>query len=49
MRDSLGVAGLALCLVLWIAHAASAPMTSEQEENMPDFGNPAVASRLKCR
>ena len=24
------------------------PMTSEQEENMPDFGDPAVAEKLKC-
>jgi hypothetical protein len=37
-----------IALIIGIIHVNSAPMTEEQEQNMPDFGNPNVAAKLKC-
>ena len=37
-----------IALAIAVINVNSAPMTEEQEQNMPDFGNPKVAAKLKC-
>jgi hypothetical protein len=37
-----------IAMVIAVVNVNSAPMTEEQEQNMPDFGNPKVAAKLKC-
>ena len=39
---------IAVITGLYVLKITCAPMTAEQEENLPDFGDPKVAAKLRC-
>jgi hypothetical protein len=39
---------ISLIAALVVMRISCVPMTTEQEENLPDFGDPEVAAKLKC-